>query len=91
MANERNVDLMNNFDKKNIESIDKHIREDEIPQKVYRMLVDESGHKKIKVSEESRKICAENLLKWFLNFKSLMKWESIAWTLILLLLFTSNF
>lgn len=54
---------MNNFDKKNIESIDKHIREDEIPQKVYRMLVDESGHKKIKVSEESRKICAENLLK----------------------------
>lgn len=63
MANERNVDLMNNFDKKNVESTDKHIREDELPQEVYGMLVDESGYGKIKVSEESRKICAKNLLK----------------------------
>lgn len=53
-----------NFDKKNIENVRKMIEDSPIPDKVYTMVIDESGSgRQVKVSKESRKICAKSLLR----------------------------
>lgn len=62
MKEELRQKLTENFDEKNIESISKLI-EEPIPEMVG-MFVDESGNgKDVKITEESRKICAASLLK----------------------------
>lgn len=51
-----------NFNKQNVKNIDKLIEEP--MSEPYRMLVDESGNgTNVKISEESRKICAKSLIK----------------------------
>ncbi len=64
MSKERklNEGLFNNFNQRNIESIDKHIRDEEMPE-IVGMFVNESGKRDVKISQESRKKCAKDLLK----------------------------
>lgn len=54
-------DVQDNFDIKNIENIDKLIEED-MAERVG-MFVNESGKEKVKITEESRKKCAKDLLR----------------------------
>lgn len=54
--------LDQNFNKENIKNIGKLIEEP--MSEPYRMLVDESGNgTDVKISEESRKICAKSLIR----------------------------
>ena len=54
-------DVQDNFDIKNIKNIDKLIEED-MAERVG-MFVNESGKEKVKITEESRKKCAKDLLR----------------------------
>ncbi len=54
-------DLQNNFDRKNIENIDKLIKED-MTERVG-MFVDESGKEEVEITKESREKCAKALLR----------------------------
>lgn len=54
--------IMENFDKRNIENVRKLIEEPMVER--MGMFVNESGNgQEVKISEESRKICAESLIK----------------------------
>lgn len=62
MEKELQERLMDNFDKKNIKNVSKLIEEP--MSEMAGMFVDESGNgKDVKITERSRKICAESLLK----------------------------
>ena len=61
MAKEKAQYEMDNFDTKNLKSIEKFI--DEPIPKMVGMFVDESGKTDVKISEESRKIAAKSLLE----------------------------
>ena len=62
MDKEFSKKIMGNFDKKNIENIDKLINEPMT--KMAGMFVDESGNgESPQISKESRKICAKSLLR----------------------------
>lgn len=54
-------DVQDNFDRKNIENIDKLIKED-MAERVG-MFINESGKGKVEIIEESRKKCAKDLLR----------------------------
>ena len=63
MEKELQQGLIGNFNEKNLESVDKFI-EEPMPEQSFRMLVNESGNsKEVKITEESRKKCAESLLR----------------------------
>ena len=63
MEKELQQKLMENFNEKNIENVDKLMKEP-MPEKVMVMVLDESGNGKApNITEESRKICAESLLR----------------------------
>ena len=64
MGQDLHKKLMDNFDQKNIDNISKQIEEEtEIPQ-MFGMFVNESGTGETpKITEESRKICAKDLVK----------------------------
>lgn len=62
MEKELQERLMDNFDKKNIKNVSKLIEKP--MSEMAGMFVDESGNgKDVKITERSRKICAESLLK----------------------------
>lgn len=54
-----------NFDKKNIEDVSRHIEEEnnEFNQKILRMINDSSGSCKVNITEQSRKKCAQSLIR----------------------------
>jgi len=61
MEKELNKKILDNFDKKNIESIDRMINE-EMPER-FGMFVNESGSGEVTISEQSRKIAVKALLR----------------------------
>lgn len=63
MEKELQQGLIGNFNEKNLESVDKFI-EEPMPEKFMVMILDESGNgEEPKITEESRRKCAESLLR----------------------------